>query len=130
MKVAFASTDQVHVNEHFGQASEFYVWEISADVAEFAGVVPVPADPAVEEDRVGLRSAALKACAIVCVAEIGGPAAARLVVNKVHPIKVKGPEETIAGMVAKLQEVLRGTPPPWMRKAMLKHERPGAVETF
>jgi len=128
MKVAFASTDKVHVDEHFGQARQFYIWEIGPETAEFAGVVQLEQNPEMEDDKVAVRSAALADCAIVCVGAIGGPAAARLVANKVHPIKAKGAQETIADMVAKLQEVLRGCPPPWMRKAMLKTERPGFIE--
>ena len=67
--------------------------------------------------------AVLADCALVYVGEIGGPAAARLVAKKIHPIKSKE-REPITVVVEKLQEVLRGTPPPWLRKAMLKSERP------
>ena len=41
MKVAFASTDKVHVDEHFGHASEFYIWDIGPEEATFSGVVQV-----------------------------------------------------------------------------------------
>ncbi len=62
-------------------------------------------------------------CAIVYVTQIGGPAAAKLVAHKIHPIKSKG-EESITEVVEKLQQVLQNNPPPWLRKAMLKEERP------
>ena len=41
MKVAFASTDKIHVDEHFGKAEEFYIWNIGTEVAEFSGVLQV-----------------------------------------------------------------------------------------
>jgi nitrogen fixation protein NifX len=75
-----------------------------------------------EEDRIEARSSALADCALVYVLQIGGPAAARLVAKKIHPIKSKEPEP-IADVVEKLQEVLRDNPPPWLKKAMLKGER-------
>jgi len=125
MKVAFASTDRVHVDEHFGQAGEFIIWEIGPAEAAFSGVVQVEAEtgPGHSDDKIEARSAALADCALVYVAEIGGPAAARLVAKKIHPLKSKQ-REPIATVAARLQQVLQGSPPPWLRKAMLKDERP------
>ncbi len=123
MKIAFASADRVHVDEHFGRAEHFLIWEVGPDTAEFSGIVQVKAEGADEADRIEARSVALGDCALVYVAEIGGPAAARLVAKKIHPVKSKD-REPIAKVVEKLQEVLRGSPPPWMRKAMMKGERP------
>ncbi len=124
MKVAFASTDKVHIDEHFGQAEQFYLWDIGPDAASFSGVVQVKAESEAghSDDKIEARAAALSDCALVYVAEIGGPAAARLVAKKIHPIKSKD-QEPITVVVEKLQEVLRNNPPPWLRKAMLKGER-------
>ncbi len=122
MKVAFASTDKIHIDEHFGRAERFLIWEVGPETAAFSGMAEVKADGGAEEDRIEARSQVLADCALVYVLEIGGPAAARLVAKKIHPIKSKSPEP-IAGVVEKLQEVLRNNPPPWLRKAMLKEER-------
>jgi nitrogen fixation protein NifX len=127
MKVAFATTDKVHVDEHFGRAEKFLIWEIEPEAAAFSGVIQVKSEGDDEADRIEARCAGLADCALVYVAEIGGPAAARLVAKKIHPIKSKD-REPITTVVEKLQEVLRGSPPPWLRKAMLKNERPGFVE--
>lgn len=127
MKVAFASTDKVHVDEHFGRAEAFYIWDVGPEEAAFSGVVQVKSEGDDEADRIEARCAGLADCALVYVAQIGGPAAARLVAKKIHPIKSKE-QEPITAVVEKLQEVLRGSPPPWLRKAMLKNERPGFVE--
>jgi len=126
MKVAFASTDKIHVDEHFGKAEQFYIWEIGPDVATFTGVLQVNEGSGDSEDRIEARSAALSDCALVYVGEIGGPAAARLVAKKIHPIKSKE-REPISIVVNKLQDVLNGNPPPWLRKAMLKGERPAVI---
>jgi nitrogen fixation protein NifX len=119
MKVAFASTDKVHIDEHFGKAEEFYIWNIGPEVAEFSGVIQVKDEGGDAEHRIEARGAALEECAMVYVGEIGGPAAARLVQKKIHPLKSKT-KEPIADAVAKLQEVMQGNPPPWMKKALLK----------
>ena len=39
--------------------------------------------------------------------------------NNIHPIKVNQPED-IGALLEQLRTVLNGTPPPWLRKAMLK----------
>ncbi len=70
-----------------------------------------------EEDRIEARTAAVDGCSIVYTVAIGGPPAAKLVARKIHPMKT-GTEVPIADAIARLQEVLRGTPPPWLRKAM------------
>jgi nitrogen fixation protein NifX len=127
MKVAFASTDKIHINEHFGRAENFLIWEIGPEEAAFSGIIQVQSTGEDEENRIEARGAALTDCALVYVAQIGGPAAARLVAKKIHPIKSKECEP-IAEVVVKLQEVLRNNPPPWLKKAMLKSERPGFVE--
>ncbi len=53
------------------------------------------------------------------MAAIGGSGAARVVALKIHPIKVPQPE-AIADILDKLQAVLQGTPPPWLRKALAR----------
>ena len=123
MKVAFASTDKVHVDEHFGKAEEFYIWEIGPEEAAFSGVAQLKAEEGFIDDKIEARTSVLADCALVYVGEIGGPAAARLVQKRIHPIKSKD-HEPITVVVEKLQEVLKGNPPPWLRKAMLKGERP------
>ncbi|MDH3455016.1 MAG: nitrogen fixation protein NifX [Desulfuromonadales bacterium] len=123
MKVAFASTDKIHVDEHFGKAEEFYLWEIGPEEAAFSGVAQLKAEEGDIDDKIEARTSVLADCALVYVGEIGGPAAARLVQKKIHPIKSKEHEPIIV-VVEKLQEVLKGNPPPWLRKAMLKGERP------
>ncbi|NIQ95288.1 MAG: nitrogen fixation protein NifX [Desulfuromonadales bacterium] len=126
MKVAFASTDKIHIDEHFGHAEEFYIWEVGPEEAAFTGVVQVEAEAEAghSDDKIEARGEALADCALVYVAEIGGPAAARLVAKRIHPLKSKE-REPITEVVGKLQDVLRTNPPPWLRKAMLKGERPG-----
>lgn len=120
MKVAFASTDKIHVNEHFGRAEEFYIWDIGPENAEFNGIVQVKNEGDDEADRIEARCSGLAECAVVYVAEIGGPAAARLVAKKIHPIKSKD-QAPITDTVGRLQEVLRNSPPPWLQKALLKN---------
>ncbi len=117
MKVAFTSSDGRTIDRHFGTASDFWVWEIGPDAAEPVGTVTALPSSDDEEDRIAARANAIAGCAIVYTMQIGGPAAAKLVARRIHPLKTAA-ELPIAQVVAKLQAVLKGNPPPWLRKAM------------
>jgi nitrogen fixation protein NifX len=119
MRVAFTSSDGRVVDQHFGMTRDFFVWEIGAEEAAFVSKVSAVAagSDLDEEDRIAARASAIAGCAIVYTLQIGGPAAAKLVARRVHPMKT-GTEVPIAELVEKLQQVLRGAPPPWLRKAM------------
>jgi nitrogen fixation protein NifX len=71
------------------------------------------------EDKLQPKLEAIKDCAILYVAAIGGSGAARVVAANIHPMKVNQPEE-ITVLLDKLKDVLNGVPPPWLRKALLK----------
>ena len=57
------------------------------------------------EDKLAPKIEAIKDCAILYVAAIGGSGAARVVANNIHPMKVNQPEE-ISDLLAKLEDVL------------------------
>ena len=123
MKIAFATQDKESVNAHFGWAKSIVVYDVSAtgyqfvESFEFGDKLEEDGD----EDKLAPKLEAIKDCAIVYVAAIGGSAAAKVVNLRVHPVKVPTPQP-IAQIIERLQEVLKGTPPPWLRKAMLKGE--------
>ena len=73
MKVAFASTDKVHIDEHFGKAEEFYIWDIGPEEAAFSGVAQLKAEEGYIDDKIEARTSVLADCALVYVGEIGGP---------------------------------------------------------
>lgn len=121
MKVAFTTEDGEHVNAHFGWAKKIVIYEIDAescriaDSIEFIGKLEEDGN----EDKIGPKLEAIKDCAILYVAAIGGSAAARVVAKNVHPIKV-AETQAISDSLQQLQKVLSGNPPPWLRKALNK----------
>jgi nitrogen fixation protein NifX len=117
IKVAFTSTDGRAVDEHFGTATGFYVWHIEPARATCRGKVMAPPAADEDEDKILARAQALEGCTIVCTGEIGGPAAAKLVSRHIHPMKMKM-GTSVQEVVLRLQSVLNGQPPPWLRKAM------------
>jgi nitrogen fixation protein NifX len=119
MKVAFTSKTGEMIDQHFGMTESFTIWEMSPDDAYPIETIQLEQHDGDEEDKIAARVALLKDCAIVYTMQIGGPAAAKLVANKIQPMKT-ATEVPIAEIVAKLQGVLRKNPPPWLRKALYK----------
>lgn len=116
LTTAFATADGVHVDAHFGRCARFDVYDVTAESVRMREIRSVATDDADNEDhRLQARLDALAGCALVCVASIGPAAAARVVRARVHPLK-SDPSTTIDSVLERLQTVLRGTPPPWLRK--------------
>lgn len=123
MKVAFATQDLKHVDAHFGWAKNIVIYELTQKDWTFIETVQFDGDLKEDgdEDKLAPKLEAIKDCALLYVAAIGGSAAARVVAHKIHPIKVSEPE-VIEEVLAKLRDVLNGTPPPFLRKAMMRDQ--------
>lgn len=123
MKVAFATQDLQRVNAHFGWAKNIMIYELDKDGHRLIEAIAFDGDLREDgnEDKLGPKIEAIKDCAILYIAAIGGSGAARVVARNIHPIKVGEPED-IAVLLEKLRAVLNGVPPPWLRKVMAKGE--------
>ena len=127
MKVAFATQDLKRVDAHFGWAKNIAIYEVGPEGHHFIEAIEFDGDLKEDgnEDKLAPKIDAIKDCTILYVAAIGGSGAARVVANNIHPMKVNQPEE-ISDLIGKLEVVLKGNPPPWLRKVMAK----GQERTF
>ena len=122
MKIAFTSSTGEMIDQHFGQTESFLIWEVGPNEAHYLETLSVGAHGSDEDDRISARTKILSECAIVYTMQIGGPAAAKLVAQKIHPMKTNA-VVSLPETVERIQEVLRGNPPPWLRKAMNKDQQ-------
>ncbi len=125
MKIAFATKDGKKINEHFGHSKSFAIYEITPDSYTFLenrDVVAQKGGMSEEEDKIDSRVKTILDCAMVYVAQIGGTAAAKVIKNKIHPMQAKN-EEEIEETLERLKVVL-ASPPPWLRKVLLKDNEP------
>ncbi|WP_142847675.1 nitrogen fixation protein NifX [Telmatospirillum sp. J64-1] len=125
MRIAFATGDMKTVDAHFGSARKMAIYDVSVDEATFIEAIAfdeVSSQDGVHaedgDDRLGAKIEALQGCAMLFVLAIGGPAAARVVNSRIHPVKLPRPE-SIEAVIARLQGQMAGTPPPWMRKILM-----------
>lgn len=128
MKIAFTTSDNVHINAHFGWAKEIDVYEISDNGYEFIETLKFEGDLKQDgnEDKVTPKLEALYDCTIVYVSAIGGTAAAKLIKKGVTPVKAKSDDDKIRDVLDKLVVTLKGSPPPWLRKAL--QQKPTSFE--
>jgi nitrogen fixation protein NifX len=129
LRVAVATQDAKAVNAHFGSAKKFAVYEVTPTASRFIEAVGFDetSDESgthnAEVDKIGPKVAAIAGCNLLFCLAIGGPAAAKVVSARIHPVKLSQPE-TIETVIAKVQGMMTGDPPPWLRKAMTaKRER-------
>jgi nitrogen fixation protein NifX len=121
LRVAFATSDGSVVDQHFGWCPRFDVYEVDAEGAKLSETRLLLPDTDNESDKIEGRLASVRDCAILNICEIGGAAAARVVGAGIHPMKWAS-GTPVRDIVVRLQAVLAGNPPPWLRKALLKHD--------
>lgn len=124
MRVAFATQDLERVDAHFGWAENIAIYELTPRGYEFVEAMQFMGDAQEDgnEDKLQPRLEAIRDCAILYVAAIGGSGAARVVAQNIHPLKVQQPEK-IVDLLEKLKTVLNGAPPPWLRKVLSKGQK-------
>ncbi|MRH21804.1 nitrogen fixation protein NifX [Rhodovulum strictum] len=123
LKIAIATNDMDHLDAHFGSARKFALYEVTSETARLVEVLEFDSatdqtgrhDP--QDDRITPKVEALTGCALLFVLAIGGPSAAKVVRAGIHPIKRKDPEP-IADVIAQVQTMLKGSPPPFLRKVL------------
>ncbi|RAU22357.1 nitrogen fixation protein NifX [Paramagnetospirillum kuznetsovii] len=123
MRIAVATQDRQRVDAHFNGAKTFMFYDIGPDghtfleAVQFDNVSDQSGNHDEVEDRLGVKIAALEGTSLLFCRAIGGPAAARVVRAKVHPIKLPS-DEAISDVIERVRTMLKGNPPPWLRKAM------------
>jgi nitrogen fixation protein NifX len=134
MKVAIATQDMKTVDAHFAGARTFAIYEVSTEGSRMLEVIRFDAGSNQDgshgedqDDRIAPRIEAIRGCQLLFVRAIGGPAAARVVNARIHPIKV-GTDEAIGEVLTRVQTMLKGNPPPWLRK-ILRQEAGESADT-
>ncbi len=128
MKIAFATTDGVMVDEHFGRAGLFSVYEMTKDGYRFLelrrfaegrdlDIENTKGMGQIHDSRVEGKVDRLSDCKIIYMTEIGGPSAARLARRGIMPIKAKE-VVSIKESMKRLFETLNTAPPIWLKKAI------------
>jgi nitrogen fixation protein NifX len=118
LKVAFATSDMKHVDQHFGAAQSFAIYALDMDhsclleVNEFGKL-----DMDGNEDKLVEKINVLEGCIAVYTQAVGASAINQLKTRNIQPVKVS-PGADIGDLVESLQDELRQGPGSWLAKAI------------
>lgn len=118
LKVAFATANQKHVDQHFGTCEALMIYLVTRDEARFHQVVAF--EKALmdgSEDKLEARIDALEDCAAVYCRAVGASAIAQLKQAGIQPIKVPD-GSNIKVHLAQLQDELNSEPAFWILRAL------------
>lgn len=116
VRIAVASNEGEQMDGHFGSCLRFLVYQVSADEIRLVDVrSTLPCD--LTNDKNSARVDLIRDCRVVYMVSIGGPAMAKVIKADIHISQHPEGGDARAPLM-RLQEVLRGTPPPWLAKAL------------
>lgn len=118
VKIAFATSDRKSVDQHFGAAEAFAIYELGEDEARLKELAQfTDSDTAMDghEGKLANKIALLDGCAAVYCNAVGASAVKQLLAAGIQPMKV---EEGVAidQLLDGLNRSLASEPPAWMVK--------------
>ncbi len=122
VKIAFASNDRRLVNQHFGAAEAFAIYEMGetdtrlVEVAEF---IETAMDG--HEGKLAAKIELLEGCAAVYCNAAGASAIQQLLAKGIQPMRVDE-GSLIEELLGCLQKSMADEPPLWLTKHLKKHE--------
>lgn len=116
IRVAVTSNNKDNLDGHFGSCLRVLVYEVSAKGHQLVDIRPVTCSDSGDARSVFMVGLILD-CEILATMSIGGPAAARVVNNNVHPLKHAGPSHS-GDLLERISIALAGTPAPWLQKVL------------
>ena len=130
IKVAFASTDRTRVNQHFGAAEGFVVYEVTPDKATLVGVAEF-AEEAMDgnEDKLGAKVDFLEGCAAVYVMAIGTSAIKKLMAKGVQPIRINE-IDAVDDLLSEISKAMSDGGVAWIDRAIAAQTKAKAEDRF
>ncbi len=118
IRVAVASQNGVYIDGQFSLCKQFYIFQISACEQRLIAIrAAETAEPLKAEQKQYYRAELIQDCQVLYSHSIGAQAAAKVINQGVHPIKMSG-KAIITDIIEQLQHVLLTSPPPWLAKSM------------
>jgi len=126
LKIAFASSNSKTVDQHFGSAKSFAIFEVTADQASQVEINEF-GDLAQDgnEDKLDIKMSMLEGCSAVYCQAAGPSAIKRLMTIGVQPVKVSE-GSVIKQLLVDVQKEMKTGPTGWLAKAMEKHKKADA----
>lgn len=129
LKVAFATSDRRHVDQHFGTARTFAIYAVDAASSKLLELIEFVESAQSGDEQHGdshgklaAKLEALQGCVAIYCEAIGASAIRLLTAAEVQPVKVyRG--APIAGLIEDFQNELQTGPAAWLAKAIARRSR-------
>jgi len=122
MLIAFASSDGILVDQHFGWSKHFELYRVDAQSAEYVKTLDSSQDAIEDEhEKLSYKISTIKEADMLYCTAIGPTASKMVLAAKIHPIRA-GENDRIDETIVKLQELLLGNPPPWLLRIVHKYD--------
>lgn len=118
IRVAFASSDRLRVDQHFGAAEAFAIYEVTPDKATLVAVGEFAAEAMDgNEGKLAAKVDFLAGCAAVYVMAIGASAIKQLVARGIQPIRVTE-IDAVESLLAEISVAMREGGVAWIDRAL------------
>lgn len=122
VKIAFATSDRKAVNQHFGAAESFAIYEVGEHEMRLIEVVEF-IETAMDghDGKLAAKVGLLGDCAAVYCNAVGASAIQQLLAAGIQPMRVDE-GSSIDELLCGVQKNLQGEPPVWLAKHMKKQQ--------
>ncbi|WP_229860165.1 NifB/NifX family molybdenum-iron cluster-binding protein [Candidatus Sulfurimonas baltica] len=120
IKIAFASKDGLHVDEHFGWCEKFYIYGVNEESYELLNEVDSSLKYEQESDKLEYKIMCIDGSDIVYVAKIGPKAASMVKLAGTFPLRSSQEDEKIEEVLKSIQKLMKENPPLWLKRILLK----------
>jgi len=120
IKIAFASTDNIHINQHFGWCELFYIYEVSEEGYELVSEVDSSLKFENEVDKLEYKINCLEDSDIINVSQIGPKASNMVQKCGIYPMRSSHEGEKIIDVIHSLQKMMNDDAPLWLKRIILK----------
>lgn len=130
LRIAFASDDRQRVNQHFGSALGFVLYQVGPDKASRVGYGEFP-EEAMDgnENKLAAKVDFLAGCAAVFVMAIGGSAIKQLLARGIQPIRVTE-SDRIDDLIADLAKAMKDGGVPWIERSLAARAKSSSTDRF
>jgi len=124
IRVAFASSDMQHVNQHFGSAKSLVVYNVNPEETQLFEVAEFNYSSHDEnEDKLTEKLELLEECVAVYSQAVGSSATQKLLASGIQPVKVHDDAEILV-LLKYLQEEMMQGPSTWLAQAISRQRDP------
>ncbi|WP_295510508.1 NifB/NifX family molybdenum-iron cluster-binding protein [Accumulibacter sp.] len=130
VRVAFASSDRVRVDQHFGAAESFAVYEVAQDKATLVAVGDFNREAMDgNEDKLAAKVDFLESCAAVYVLAIGASAIRQLLAKGIQPVRITEHDD-VEELLDDIVLALNQGGVPWIERALAARARSRSDQRF